>query len=192
MLISPWLFSMILVRTSFRCHTVGGQTIEGAAPLTSRVSGVSGLTLPACVDAPSRLAPSQLPSIMPLLRLLTMRLSTVFMTWCSVGVNCTSAPLGQARLSEEKFDLKAPLLRHAQMKEILRGQMLAGGLWSDFAIEILWTSPRHSGTKASIAPFQWLILQSARLNMILSNGSMFDLSPGESSGYFDNYFSCCT
>ena len=61
-------------------------------------------------------------------------------------------------------------------EDILRGQMLAGGLWSDVAIEIVWASPRHSGTKVSIAPFHWAILQSARLNMIPSNGSLFDLS----------------
>ena len=71
---------------------------------------------PACVDASSRLAPSQLPSSISLLRLLAMRLSTVFMTWCSVDVTCALAPLSQLRLSREKFGLKAPLLRLAQMK----------------------------------------------------------------------------
>ena len=77
-------------------------------------------------------------------------------------------------------------------EDILRGRMLAGGLWSDVAIEIVWSSPRHSGTKALIDPFHWMIPQSARLNMIPSKASMFDLSPGESSEYFDNYFSCCS
>ena len=70
--------------------------------------------------------------------------------------------------------------------------MLAGGLWSDTAIEIVWSSPRHSGTRASIDPYHWMILQYARLNMIPSDGSMFDLSPGESSEYVDNYVSCCS
>ena len=58
--------------------------------------------------------------------------------------------------------------------ELLRGQMLAGGLWSDVVTEIVWASPRHAGTKASIAPYHWMILQSARLNMIPSNGSLLE------------------
>ena len=74
-------------------------------------------------------------------------------------------------------------------EELLRGQMLADGLWSDVAIEIVWASPRHAGTKESIAPYHWMILQSARLNMVPSNSSLFDFSPGERSEYFGNLLS---
>ena len=76
-------------------------------------------------------------------------------------------------------------------EDIVKGQMLADGLWSDAAIEIVWASPRHRGTKESVTPYHWMILQNARVNMVPPSGSMFDLSPGESSEYVDNYFSCC-
>ena len=69
--------------------------------------------------------------------------------------------------------------------------MLADCRWSDVAIEIVWGSSRHAGTKESVDPYHWMILQSARLSMVPSNGSLFDLSPGESSEYFDNHFSHC-
>ena len=91
-------------------------------------------------------------------------------------------------IEQRELRSESPSLVPCPGEELLRGQMLAGGLWSDVVIEIVWASPRHIGTKASTAPYHWLILQSARLNMIPSNGSLFDLSPGESSEYFNNYF----
>ena len=76
-------------------------------------------------------------------------------------------------------------------EELLRGQMLADCRWSDVAIEIVWGTSRHAGTKESVGPYHWMILQSARQSMVPSNGSLFDLSPGDSSEYFDNHFSHC-
>ena len=69
--------------------------------------------------------------------------------------------------------------------------MIAGGLWSDDAIEIVLSSLRHSGTKASFAPYHWAVLHFARVHTVPSDSSLFDLSPGENSDFFDNYFSRC-
>ena len=166
--------------------------IEGAAPVTSRVLGDLVLSLPVCADVFSRLALSQLLSIMSSLRLPTTHLSTVFTTWYVFGgrdLLIDIAGPGEIERSEIRSESLSPV--QCPDEELLRGQMLAGGLWSDVVIEIVWASPRHAGTRESIAPYHWMILQSARLNMIPSNGSLFDLSPGESSEYFNNYFSRC-
>ena len=63
----------------------------------------------------------------------------------------------------ERSELRSgsPSLVQCPDEELLRGQMLAEGLWSDVVIEIVWASPRHAGTKGSIAPYHWMILQSA-------------------------------
>ena len=74
----------------------------------------------------------------------------------------------------------------------LKGQVLAGGRWFDVAADTLWESRRHAGTKDSVNPFHWMIFQSARQTMIPSAGSLCDLSPWESSSYYDNYFSQCS
>ena len=105
------------------------------------------------------------------------------------GLVIDIAEVGEIERSEHRSGSPSPV--QCPDKELLRGQMLAGGLWSDVVIEIVWASPRHAGTRESGAPYHWMILQSARLNMIPSNGSLFDLSPGGSSEYFDNYFSRC-
>ena len=76
-------------------------------------------------------------------------------------------------------------------EDLLRGQMLADCRWSDVAANIVWSSPRHAGTRKSLDPYHWMILQSARQCMVPSNSLLFDLSPGESSEYFDNHFSQC-
>ena len=97
---------------------------------------------------------------------------------------------GEIEQSERRSGSPSPV--RCPDEVLLRGQLLADGLWSDVAIEIVWASSRHAGTKESIAPYHWMILQSARLDMVPSNGSLFDFSPGESSEYFDNhFFRCC-
>ena len=77
-------------------------------------------------------------------------------------------------------------------EDLLRGQMLAAGRWSDVAADIVWDSTRHAATKKSTTPFHWMTFQSARQGMIPSDGSLFDLSPGESSMYCDNHFLECS
>ena len=47
-------------------------------------------------------------------------------------------------------------------EDLLKGQLLAGGRWSDVAVDIVWESKRHAGAKDSISPFQWMVFQSAR------------------------------
>ena len=74
-------------------------------------------------------------------------------------------------------------------EDLLKGQMLAAGSWFDVVVEIVWGSKRHAGMKNSIKPFHWMILQFARQNMVPSDGSLFDLFPGERSPYHDNHFS---
>lgn len=61
--------------------------------------------------------------------------------------------------------------------DFLKGQLLAGGRWSDVAVDIVWESKRHAGTKGSISPFHSMIFQSARQSMIPSAGPLFDPSP---------------
>ena len=53
-------------------------------------------------------------------------------------------------------------------EDLSKGQMLAGGSWSDVAVEIVGKSKRHAGTKNSISPFHWMIFQSARQSMVPS------------------------
>ena len=76
-------------------------------------------------------------------------------------------------------------------EDLLKGQMLATGRWSDVAADIVWGSTRHAGTKGLTAPFHWMIFQSARQSTTPSDCSLFDLFPGESSMYIDNDFSEC-
>ena len=85
----------------------------------------------------------------------------------------------------------SPSPARLQDDELLKGQIIVGGLWYDDAIEIVLNSRRHSGTKDSFAPFHWAVLQFARLHTVPSDSSLFDLSPGENSDFFDNYFSRC-
>ena len=99
------------------------------------------------------------------------------------------AEVEHIEMSERRSPSASPV--SCSNEDLLKGQMLAGGSWSNVAAEIVWNSKRHAGAKNSISPFHRMILQSARQSMIPSAGSLFDLSPGESSPYYDNNFSQC-
>ena len=62
-----------------------------------------------------------------------------------------------AEIEQREVRSESPSPAPCLEEDILKGQMLAGGLWSDAAIEIVWSSPRHCGTRASIDPYHWMI-----------------------------------
>ena len=45
---------------------------------------------------------------------------------------------------EDHTDIPSPV--PCPDEDIVKGQMIADGLWSDVAIDIAWASPRHLGT----------------------------------------------
>lgn len=96
---------------------------------------------------------------------------------------------GEIEQMEQRSESPSPA--QCPDEDLLRGQSLADCRWSDVAANIVWDCPRHAGTRKSLDPDHWMILQSARQCMVPSNGSLFDLSPGGSSEYFDNHFSQC-
>ena len=95
------------------------------------------------------------------------------------GLVFSPAEAEDIAMSEHRSPSASP--KQCSDEDFLKGQMLAGGSWSDVAVEILWGSKRHAGTKNSIKPFNWMILQFARQNMVPSDGSLLDLSPGAQS-----------
>ena len=83
----------------------------------------------------------------------------------------------EAEIEELERRSASPSPAQCSNEDLLKGQMLASGRWSDIASDIVWASPRHVGTKKSLDPHHWAILQSTRQNTIPSDGSLFDLSP---------------